>query len=264
MKIQRRSPEPFFYPGSTTGILLIHGFTGTPSELRPLGEALRQQGYTVHAPLLPGHGTTPEELANTTWPDWWNAVRDAYQRLRAEGCERVVAVGLSMGGILALNLAREEKLDGVTSLSAPIWLQDKRASFAGTVRWVMPYHKRGGEKPPHIEQHIVPYDRTPLKSIANLIQLIRYMRKRLHEVKVPALIVQGKQDETVIPRSASFIYETIASADKEIHWYEKSSHIITLDKERERLFQDIHNFVSRVIATGKRGVSKEGKEFTCD
>lgn len=262
MKSQRRSPDPFFYPGSTTGILLIHGFTGTPSEMRPLGEFLKQQGYTVYAPLLPGHGTSPEQLADTTWLDWWSAVQEAYRRLRAEGSERVVAVGLSMGGILALNLAKEEELDGVVSLCAPVWLQDKRAPFAGAVRWVMPFHKRGGKKPEHIEKYIVPYDRTPLKSISSLIRLIRHVRKRMHEVRVPALIVQAERDETIVPRSAAYIYDTIASTDKEIRWYEKSSHIITLDKEREQLFQDIHTFVNRV--TRDQGASGSGKEFTGD
>ncbi|WP_309864640.1 alpha/beta hydrolase [Desmospora profundinema] len=264
MRIQRRSPDPFFYPGGAIGILLIHGFTGTPSEMRPLGQYLKQRGYTVYCPLLPGHGTSPEEMVETAWPDWWQAVREAYQRLRKEKCERVVAVGLSMGGALALNLAREEELDGIVSLCAPVWLKDKRTLIVDVVRWVIPYLKRRRTKPAHIEEYLVPYDRTPLKSVSSLKRLIRHVCKGLHEVKAPALIIQAEKDETVFPRSASYIYNTIASGDKQIRWFEKSSHIITLDKERERLFREIDAFVKRVADLESTVVSGRRKEFTCD
>lgn len=114
MKIRRRPPDPFFYQGSETGILLIHGFTGTPSELRPMGRYLEKQGYTVYAPLLPGHGTSPEEMECTSWKDWWACVFNAYDRLRLQGKVRqIVAVGLSMGGALALKLAQEREVAGV-------------------------------------------------------------------------------------------------------------------------------------------------------
>ncbi|PTX59601.1 carboxylesterase [Melghirimyces profundicolus] len=260
MKIKRRSPDPFFYQGGETGILLIHGFTGTPSELRPMGQYLKERGYTVHAPLLAGHGTSPEEMECTAWTDWWQSVLDAYDHLCEKGgVRRIVAAGLSMGGALALNLARTRPLAGVVSLCAPIYLRDKRHHLVDAVRWVMPYLKRGGEKPGHIEEHLVPYDRTPLKCISSLNRLIRHVRRHLPEVEVPALVVQAKKDETVIPRSALYIYHHISSEDKRLIWYEKSSHIITLDKEREQLFADVDAFARRLAGEGVRRDPPEGK-----
>ncbi|MFD1397401.1 alpha/beta hydrolase [Kroppenstedtia eburnea] len=247
MKMKRRSPDPFFYQGGETGILLVHGFTGTPSEMRPLGQFLKEKGYTVHAPLLVGHGTTPEEMEKTAWPDWWKSVLEAYDRLQEEGNVRqILAVGLSMGGALVLNLARTRPLAGVVPLCAPVWLRDKRHHLAGTFRWVQRYHKRGGGKLPHIEEHLVPYDRTPLKCISSLNGLIRHVRRNLSEVEAPALIIQSKLDETVDPNSAEYIYKHISSREKQLQWYDKSSHIITLDKERERLFNEIDAFAGRV------------------
>lgn len=263
MKIKRRSPDPFLFHGGGTGVLLVHGFTGTPSEMRPLGEYLRERGYTVYAPLLAGHGTSPEEMKDTQWPDWWQSVLEAYDRLmREEPVRQIVAVGLSMGGALVLNLARIRPLAGVVPLCAPVWLQDSRHRLAGVLRWVIPYHKRKGGKPAHIEEHLVPYDRTPLRCISSLNRLIRHVRSRLPGVEVPALIVQSKRDETVAPKSAEYIYNHISSGAKQLLWYEKSGHIITLDKERERLFADIDSFARRVTAPDdhRRG-DPEGKEI---
>ncbi|SDW46888.1 carboxylesterase [Marininema mesophilum] len=251
MKIKRRSPEPFFFEGGKTGILLIHGFTGTPSELSPLGRFLHKQGYTVHAPLLAGHGTTPEDMNTTTWPDWWKSTQEGYQRLKESGVEEVIAIGLSMGGCLVLNLARTESLSGVVPLCAPIWLKDKRAHLTGLFQYWMPYRKRGGDKPAHIEDYLVAYDRTPLKCIVSLRKFIRYLRPRLSKVTVPALVVQAEKDETVVPKSASYIFEAIESEDKDIRWFAKSGHIITVDKERERLFTEIDTFVKRVTGSNQ-------------
>jgi carboxylesterase len=166
------------------------------------------------------------------------------------------AAGLSMGGALVLNLARQYPVDGVIAMCAPIYLRDKRVHAVNLIRWVMPYQIRRGTKPAHIEEHLVPYDRTPLKCVSSLQRLIRHVRSHLHEIRVPALVVQAELDETVEPRSAHYIYEKIGSDVKHLKWYNKSSHIITLDRERERLFADVDAFIREVdetISTRERG-----------
>lgn len=243
MEIMTRSPNPFFYLGDETGILLIHGFTGSPSELRPMGHFLREQGYTVYAPLLAGHGTSPEELAETTWQDWWNSVKAGYERLQTVEVKKIYVVGHSMGGLLAFYVASKLAVDGVISLCTPIWVRDWRANFVRWINFFIPYHQRSSKKEDHIESQLVPYDRTPLKSIEQLNQLIRIVKKEIPNIDVPTLVIQSRKDETVLPKSANFIYDHIATEQKKLTWYENSSHIITLDKERKRLFQEIDNFI---------------------
>lgn len=113
--------EPFFLPGGRTGVLLIHGFTGLPAELLLMGKYLQAQGYTVLGVRLAGHGTTAEDMSHMTGEDWLDSVRDGYALLRG-CCDRVVAGGHSMGGLLALLLAAEQEVMGVISMSAPIYM----------------------------------------------------------------------------------------------------------------------------------------------
>jgi carboxylesterase len=242
-----RSKDPFFYSGGKTGILLIHGFTGTPSELRPMGDYLHKKGFTVSAPLLTGHGTTPEDMQQTVWQQWTEDVETAYSELKRADVDKMYVAGLSMGGILAFYLALKHhaELNGAIAMCAPIKVKDFRANFVRLIHWFMPFSLRGEQKHPDIEQHLIPYDRTPLKSVGELNRLIRFVRKRLKQIELPALIVQSRNDETVSPQSGPIIYNHISSEDKTLTWYEKSSHIITVDKERKKLFQEVEQFMLR-------------------
>ncbi|MFC4548022.1 alpha/beta hydrolase [Paenactinomyces guangxiensis] len=246
MNISKRSPEPFFYSGGNTGILLIHGFTGTPSEMRPMGQYLKDRGYTVYAPLLAGHGTSPEEMEKTGWKDWWKSVLDAYERLKNEGVEKLFVAGLSMGGALSLYLAAQKPVDGVIAMCSPVWIKDRRALIVDLIRLFIPYKVRSSHKDPEIEAHLVPYDRTPLKCVSSLNRLIRQVCKCMPRVQAPALVIQSRNDETVVPKSADYIYEHISSPVKYLSWYENSSHIITLDKERRKLFHEVEDFVRKI------------------
>lgn len=244
MEIIQRSPDPFFYKGGKTGILLIHGFSGTPSEMRPMGEYFKEKGYTVSAPLLAGHGTTPEDMEKTYWPDWWKSVLDAYEQLMTEVEECFVA-GLSMGGALSLYLASQKPVAGAIPMCAPIWVQDRRAFFAGVLHHFIPYKKRTIRRAEEIEKQMVTYDRTPVKSVGSLNRLISTVRQHLPNVSVPTLVIQSKLDEVVVPKSAEYIHEKISATDKKLSWYEKSSHIITLDKERKKLFAEVEEFIQQ-------------------
>lgn len=247
MKVVQRSPEPFFYSGGKTGILLIHGFTGTPSEMRPMGDYFKEKGYTVYAPLLAGHGKSPEDLEQTGWRDWWQSALDAYEKIRSEAeLDHLFVAGLSMGGVLSLLLATEKTMDGVIPMCAPVWVRDRRAFLAGIAYPFYRYKPKGKHPDPEVEAYLVPFDRTPIKSVGELNKLLRRLKRCLPQVEVPALIVQSRQDETIRSRSAKHIYETISSKNKHLSWYEKSSHIITLGKERKKLFHEVDDFIKQV------------------
>jgi len=234
--------EPFLLPGGERGVLLIHGFTGSPSEMRLLGEYLNAQGYTVLAPRLCGHGTSAEEMATTIWPHWYGVVQDGYHLLKGL-CKEIAVVGLSMGGLFALKMGIDYPITKVVSLAAPIYLTDKRLPMLGFVRLFRRFvpKKRRSLKVDPI--YSVCYDRTPLASLSSLLELIKHVDQQLPRLDKPVLIMQSRREHTVQPKSAKHIYDRVGSVEKKLIWLEKSGHIITLDIERDAVFGCIADFL---------------------
>jgi len=236
--------EPFFLPGGKYGILLVHGFTGAPSEMRLAGEYFNNLGYTVFAPRLTGHGTSPEEMAKTVWPHWYSTVEDGYHLLCGI-CTTVAAVGLSMGGLLTLKLASEYPLRRVAAISAPIYIAHKRLKLLPLYRIFTNYvAKKRRRIPAPADRYSICYDLIPLSSLASLLDLVAHVAALLPTITVPALIVQSKREHTVKPASAQYIYDQLASSEKQLVWLDKSGHLVTLDIEREFVFQKIAEFLT--------------------
>ena len=235
--------EPFFFSGGDCGVLLIHGFTGSPAEVRLLGEFLHRKGYTVLAPRLCGHGTTVEDMANTKWPHWYSSVEDAYHILKAR-CTSIAVIGLSMGGLLAFKLTAEYQMNKIVSLSAPIFIADKRLDMLPVYRMFRAFVPK--KRKVYVDigpQYSVGYTATPLSSLSSLLELIEHTDSLLSTITVPLLIVQGHRDHTVEPRSAEYIFHKVASEEKHLLWLEKSGHLVTIDIEREYVFQKIAEFL---------------------
>jgi len=246
MKIIKKSPESFWHSGDKkTAILLIHGFTGSPAELSLLGSFLKEKGYAVYAPLLTGHGQTPEIMAKTKRQDWWQSVLTAYDVLREKGYQDILAIGLSMGGILAFKLALERELKAVVSMAAPIMVFDKRMGYARWIKYLRAF-KIKEPKEKHIEARLASYDRTPVVCVEELHKLIREVKGEITKITIPTLVMQGNKDETVIPESANYIFDQISSQIKDLRWYEQTSHIMTLDHEKEIIYADILAFLERI------------------
>lgn len=231
--------KEFYYKGNNTGILLIHGFTGTPSELRLLGEYLRDRGYTVKGILLKGHGTTLEDMRKCSYRDWMRGAVEGYKSLKQE-CDEVFAVGLSMGGLLSLYLARNYDIRGAVTLSAPIRIHGRAAALDYIERNFRTYILRNPVKK---DINIIGYDRSPLVSVHNLLKLIRHIRSDLGFIEKPVLIMQSYGDRTVSPLSANIIYNNIGSKDKSIIYLHSSGHIITCDSEKEQVFREVEGFI---------------------
>ncbi|MBP1932622.1 alpha/beta hydrolase [Ammoniphilus resinae] len=246
-------PTPVFWKGKgKRAVLLIHGFTGSTLEVMPLASHFQRLDYHVAAPLLAGHGTSPEELHKTSREDWFHSVVTAYQKLMAWDPTEVYVIGHSMGGLLAIQLASLYSIKALATLSTPIFVRDQRIKYVGFLKYILSYSKRSKEKPAHIEEHIFPYQRTPLASVHQLSLLIKEVKALLSSIQSPIFIAQSGQDETVDPSSADYIFREIGSNYKEKILYPKSTHIITFDIEREKLCKDLTNFIQN-ISDAKEG-----------
>jgi carboxylesterase len=235
--------EPFFWPAGKKGVLLIHGFTGSPSEMRLLGEHLHKAEYTVLAPRLCGHGTTPEDMASTSWNHWYGSVLDAYHLLTAM-CNEIIVIGLSMGGLLALELAVNQQVSKVVSLSAPIYLAEKRLPWLPLAALFTNFIPKRRKAIAGLDsRYSVCYKLTPLQSVKSLLKLIKHVRGQLSHMAQPLLIIQSRAEKTVVPASAQFIYDHVLTDCKKLVWLEKSGHLVTLDSERETVFAEIDQFL---------------------
>lgn len=238
-----KGAEEFMLQGTTAkGVLLIHGYTGTPAEMRLLGDHLHQQGYTVLGVRLPGHGTKPEDLNETKWQHWYAAAEEGFLRLQ-ECCEEVMVAGLSMGGLLAIKVAAELPVTKAAILAAPVYVQDKRAPFLHFLRFFIRYLKKRKRNYFVAEKYNLAYDVMPTKPLGSLFELVDLCKKKLLEkITVPCIVLQSTIEHTVQPKSAQYIYDRIGSQQKKLVWYKNSGHILTLDVERESVFEEISKF----------------------
>lgn len=235
--------EPFLLTGGRSGVLLVHGFTGSPAEMKLLGDHLHQQNYTVLGIRLCGHATDVADLNKTNWKDWYASVLDGYYLLKGL-CDEINVVGLSLGGLLTLKLASNLPVNKIVTLSAPIFLYDKRLPFIHIYKMIRPYVKMPRKKYSVPAQYSLGYNKTPVKSLLSLLGLIEHLKTtELPKIKCPALIVQSTAEHTVQPHSAEFIFDNINSATKEIFWLQKSGHIVVLDNEREKVFAKVAEFL---------------------
>ncbi len=245
MKIIAGAEDYLLQGNNKRGVLLIHGFTGTPAEMRLLGDYLHQEGYTVLGVRLPGHGTTPEELNEMQWPQWYVAAQNACQRLLNQ-CEEVMVVGLSMGGLLTMKLAAEMPISKAAILAAPIFVTDKRAKFVPILKHFIKTVPKGKRAYDVDEKYKITYSRMPLKALASMFDLLKLCKQIiLPQIHIPCLVIQSTAERTVQSRSAQYIYDHLGSKQKKLVWYKHSGHILTLDCEREAIFKQISKFFAK-------------------
>ena len=237
--------EPFFMKGGSSGVLLIHGFTGLPVELFLLGEYLNRAGFSVLCPRLAGHGTDERDLMHTNKNDWFNSVLDGFFILRGV-CDKVFVVGHSMGGLLTLKLSTEREIAKIVTLAAPIFIDDGLGlknlpprEFCSDACIVQPRRKL--ENVPQAVNYV--YKKTPLISVHELVDLINDTKKLLPTVKTPILIMHGEEDHTAQPRSARFIMDNVGSAEKKILTVPNSGHLLPFAENRDFVFEQTLNFL---------------------
>jgi carboxylesterase len=243
------NPFRFIHRRGPLGCLLLHGFPGSPAEMRPLGRFLAERDISVFAPVLPGFATIPEDLRGVRWLDWV-AAGEAGLYLLERGCSTLFVCGLSMGGALALFLGAHVPVAGVIALAPALRVRDRRFEWA---HLLAPFHRwvasgRGQEGAP-VPQGGVPtwhYRRYPANALVQFLNLVRATRRTLRKVQRPTLIVQSRADGTLYPEGARWAYEQIPAADKTLLWLERSRHNVVVGEERERVFEEVCHFIERV------------------
>jgi carboxylesterase len=248
--------RPFRFDGAEVGCLLLHGFTGTPSEMRPIGEALAQRGYSVRAPLLPGHGTRVEDLAASTWQQWFAVAIDAWNDLGTRSPIRVVA-GLSMGALLALHLAHERPCEvrAVAALAPALELTSQRnAEIARWLAWLPALPRRAAIVPKRSASltgagRLTPaYEEIPLRSLASMLVLQRRVRAELPAITTPVLLVDGGRDDTISPAASPAIEAALGSAVKSHRRFERSGHILTEGVDAPAVIDAVADFFNAHVA----------------
>lgn len=244
MKI--KEPKEFTFESGKRAVLLLHGFTGHTADVRMLGRYLEKQGYTCHAPIYRGHGKPPEELIEATPEQWWADVNDAYNHLKELGYTEIAVVGLSLGGVLGLKLAYSEKIKGVIPMCAPMFFDNEKQLTKGFESFSKEYKQLEGKNSDTIEEEINSLMENSSSMFEQLGKLIKEVKAEVDTIYAPAFVVQAKNDEMINTKSANYIYENIEADMKDIKWYEESGHVITLDKEKDKLHEDIFNFLEKL------------------
>lgn len=227
----------------STGILLLHGLTGTPSEVQPLGDFLSTKGFSTLGPWLAGHGTSPKELATTTWQDWAATAREAYEALR-QNCSKVFVAGLSMGALQALHLASHFPVAGVISMAAPIRIFDFRFNGIAFFRFLQwrTSNLTGGILDPQAPPHLT-YPYVATKNLYELKKFMDHVREDLPYVTTPALVVQGQKDSMVPPPNGEMVHQALGSKVKHLLYLEGSDHVVTMDFGKQVLFEKALKFI---------------------
>jgi carboxylesterase len=218
--------------------------------MRMLGDSLSQENYTILAPRLAGHATQVQDITRSTWEDWVSSVEDGLNLLK--GCtDRQVVMGLSMGGVLALIAAARFDLAGVVTFSAPSSLPgDPRAKFLPVLKYFIRKVNKGKPDWQNLEaaNDHKDYPYYPTAAILQLKSLIEVMQPELHNVRIPALLVQSRQDHGIPADSMDQLFSSISSTDKSKFWVENSGHVVIREPERELIFAEVKKFVKRVTA----------------
>jgi carboxylesterase len=242
--------EPFASEGGRVGVLLCHGFTGSPASLLPWAQALAASDFTVDLPLLPGHGTRWQDLQPTRWTDWYAAVERALESL-ANRCDRVFVMGLSMGGTLCLRLAEEHSDDiaGLVLVNPSLHSQNK-------LLWLLPAMRHVVAAVPGISNDIskdgqdeIAYDRVPLQAMSSLTDFWKLVETDLPRVTQPILVFGSEQDHVVEPSNAQSVLSGVGSSDCELVQLANSFHVATLDYDAEQIFSQSIDFAQRITGS---------------
>jgi len=244
--------EPFSHDGSSTGVLLCHGFTGSPQSLRPWAEYLADAGLSVSLPRLPGHGTTWQEMARTRWEDWYAEVSRAFDVLRGRS-DQIFVMGLSMGGCLALRLAELQgpAVSGLVLVNPSVTADTRLFALAPVLKLLVPSLKgiTSDIKKEGVKE--LGYDRIPVRAAATLPGLWRSTTDRFRDITQPVLVYLSTEDHVVGTASINVLRAALPPEQLTVRECENSFHVATLDNDAQAIFTGSLEFVRTHTRAGR-------------
>lgn len=245
------SPDPIVLPGGSTTVVLVHGYSGSPAELGLLADSLQREGYGVECPLLVGHGTCLEDLMPVEPDQWLKQIDAVVDRLQHQG-QSVVVGGLSLGAILALQVARRRPcIQGVITYSPPIISGDPRALVAPLLARLLTSVPRPADDfvDPTTAERIWTYNRWPSRCSVKVLELIADTRHHLAEVTQPLLVMASRLDRVITARGVNHLRQRVSSPSVKLQWLENSGHLITTDAEWRTVADVTADFIRRLSTT---------------
>jgi len=239
-------------------VLLVHGFTASPWEMRLVAEYLASHGLAALAVRLPGHGTSPQDLARQRWEEWLEAVHYGCQILRGKH-ERLFALGMSTGCLLLIADALQNRYDGLILCAPYLRIRHRLAGYAGWLCWLLPYHGKAGTS---ACQHY--YDRRPVAGVHQINRLIGFLRPRLGGCTAPTLAFNSEGDRTIVNETGRELIGRLGSRLKtHICYGPEVPHMLVREENRLHLemFQLIGTFIAELSHPGNRlppGYNKGG------
>ena len=236
-------PKPFTFEAGPRAVLLLHGFTGNSADVRMLGRFLQDKGYTSHAPHYKGHGVPPEELLKTGPEDWWEDVKGGIQHLKDLGYEEIAVGGLSLGGVFSLKVGYTFPIKGLFTMCSPMTAKTEENIHKGVIAYAKEWKQLEGKSPEQVEKEMEAFVNAPMDTLSKLSDLILDVRSHLDHIYAPIFVAQATKDEMIDLKSPEIIINEVESDQKELKWYENSSHVITFGPEKEQLHQDVYAFL---------------------
>jgi len=244
-----KGAEPFRFEADGPKVLLIHGFTASPTEMLPIGKYLHKKGYDIHSVLLAGHGTSPEDLQTKKKEDWWLSVRNVFKK----NPDFDYVIGFSMGALLAARAAvvYRNQLEGVVIISPFLKIKPKilsKVAFLFPIaKYFKPYFSKSDETGLFFKDNkLISYMKYPMSAVHEAVKLSKYTQRRiLRSVKIPTLVIQGEKDDRVDPENYKIVMDKIKTVEKEVVLLPNSEHIVTVGPDKKLLMKSIEVFLEK-------------------
>ncbi|SDM42972.1 carboxylesterase [Bacillus sp. OK048] len=236
--------DSFFFKGNQIGILISHGFVGTPQSVRFLGEYLASKGYTVYGVRLKGHGTHYEDMERCSYQDWIQSLEDSYSFLQQQ-CREIFIIGQSMGGTLTLNLAYKFKnIKGIMLINAAINSIPPMEGYKN--KQILRFVPEGAPDIKAKNIHEITYTKAPVRSIRQLFALMEQTRDKLPAITCPVLAFKSEEDHVVTPDNTDFIMSKIQSGIKKVVPLYNSFHVASMDNDKELIGEQCSLFINKL------------------